>query len=257
MLRGNGSSLRGIAAVNGASSIGLLAGPIVAGLLTQHSVSATAVAAAVAALAVLPTRAMDYAAPANQQSQARLRDVWRIRSVLAGYWASATGGAWSGLVNSYAPVVLARAGQSSSTIGFLISCANAANILGSVIIGRLSRRHVTTGYVACTATAGIGTVLVGLTSGIVPLTSAALVVSGFGAGTLLTLGPSLATDGVRPESRPDALAAAGTFRSAALFATPLGIAVLSHVLPLGLAVAALGIPIMLTTLHRPEPGQKR
>jgi MFS family permease len=150
---------------------------------------------------------------AHQRQESRLRDAWRTRSALAGYWASATGGAWSGLLNSYAPVVLARAGQSSSTIGFIISCANAGNILGSVVVGRLPRRHVTIGYVACIATAGLGTVLIGLMAHLPPLTSVALVLSGFGAGALLTRGPTLATDGVRPENRPDALAAAGTFRA--------------------------------------------
>jgi MFS family permease len=76
-----------------------------------------------------------------------------------------------------------------------------------------------------------------------------LALSGLGAGALQTVGPAVATDAVHPEERGEAIAAAGTFRAAALFAAPLAIAGAITVVPLAAAMAVVGVAIAAPALR--------
>ncbi|NUR08117.1 MAG: hypothetical protein HOQ45_14055 [Nocardioidaceae bacterium] len=55
----------------------------------------------------------------------------------------------------------------------------------------------------------------------------------------------MASDAVHPEERGEAIAAAGTFRAAALLLSPLGVAAMLGVLPLAGAMGVAGVLMLL------------
>jgi hypothetical protein len=149
--------------------------------------------------------------------------IWRRSGVDVGCWAGVSAGAWRGLLSSYVPVVLDAARQPASTIGVLVSVASGASVVGSVVVARARYRRMVRAFVFATlATESTG--LVALAAEAPWAAAALLAVSGLGAGALQTVGPAIATDSVHPEERGEAIAAAGTFRAAALFAAPLAVA---------------------------------
>ena len=113
-------------------------------------------------------------------------------------------------------------------------------------------------FVLGTLAAGIGTALAVALADDVVLVAAALVLSGLGAGALQTVGPAIATDSVHPEERGEAIAAAGTFRAAALFVAPLAVSGLVGFIALAPAMALVGAAMTVPALalrtrrHVPE-----
>lgn len=240
-VRSSASSVRGMAGLNLTSSTGLLAGPVVAGLLGELDlrwplwVAAGAAVVATALAARLPGHP-PYRPPLRPADQ----PLWRHPAVVAAGWTGATAGAWRGLLASYVPVVLERAGQGSAAIGALVAAANAASIAGSGLAGR--RRVVTTGALTtCTLATGLGLSAAALSAEAALVCCLALVVSGVGAGGLQTFGPALAADGVHPEERGLAIASTGTYRAVALFVAPMAVAGLVLALPAATALAVAGL----------------
>ncbi len=129
-------------------------------------------------------------------------------------------GAWRGLLSSYVPVALDAARQPASTIGVLVSVANGASVVGSAVVARACYRRMVRAFVFATLATGVATGLVALAADAPWAAAALLAVSGLGAGALQTVGPAIAADSVHREERGEAIAAAGTFRAAALFAAP-------------------------------------
>jgi MFS family permease len=166
----------------------------------------------------------------------------------AGCWASLTAGAWRGLVSSYIPVALERAAQPVPVIGALVSVANGANIAGAALVARVRGRTLVRVVTGSMLAAGIGSALVAALAGSAPLAGALLGLSGLGAGALQTLGPALASDSVHPQERGDAIAATGTFRAAALFASPLAVAGMLSAVTLTPAMLVAGLLITLPAL---------
>lgn len=249
VVRGDGSSVGRLAVVNLVASIGQLIGPVAAGIIASRSLTPALVAAAVIALVcMLPPLALDRLPP-FAPSQDRPRGfIWRRPGVDAGCWASLTAGAWRGLISSYVPVALERAGQPVPVIGVLVSVANGANIAGAALVARARGRTLVRAVTASMLAAGIGSSLVALLAGSAPLAAVLLAASGLGAGALQTLGPALASDVVHPEERGDAIAATGTFRAAALFASPLAVAGLLSGIGLAPAMLIAGLLITLPAL---------
>jgi MFS family permease len=244
MVRGDRPAVTGLAVINLVSAGGLLIGPVLAGWIGETSLSAAlAVAAALAALACVPTLLLDrppaFAPPAARPPGR----IWRRPGVDAGCWAAVSSGAWRGLLGSYVPVALEGAGQTTAAIGLLISLANGAQLAGSAAIGRLGVRALTVSLVVGALAAGAGTAAVGVAAGSVVLAGIALVVSGLGAGGLQTAGPAVAAEAVHREERGEAIAASGTFRAAALLVAPLGAAGLVTFAPVAVALAIGGVLI--------------
>src|SRR6185312_12155842 len=204
-----------------------------------------AAASGVALVAVVPTFLLDRLPPFVPPADRPPGRLWRRPGVDLGCWAGVTAGAWRGLLTSYVPVALAAARQSSATIGALVSVANGASVAGAALVGRVRERGATRGFVLGIVAAGGGTALATVVAGQVVLAAAVLALSGIGAGALQTLGPAMATEAVHPEERGDAIAAAGTFRAAALFVAPLAVAGLLGVVGLAGAMAAAGGAITL------------
>jgi hypothetical protein len=223
---------------------------VLAGLLAETSAPfALAVGSGIAAAAMLPTFLLTRLPPFTPPEDRRPGRIWRRPGVDAGCWAGVTAGAWRGLLSSYVPVVLEAARQSSSTIGVLVSTANGASIAGVALVSRVRDRWLVRSFPLGVLAAAVGTAAVAPLASLAWVAGAALVVSGLGAGTLQTVGPAVATDAVHPEERGDAIAAAGTFRAAALFLAPLGVAGLVSVLPLTAAMVTTGAMIAVPVVY--------
>jgi MFS family permease len=244
MVRGDRPAVTGLAFVNLVAAAGLLIGPVLAGWIGETSLrSALAVAAVLAALACGPTLLLDRLPPFVPPADRPPGRIWRRPGVSAGCWAALSSGAWRGLVGSYVPVALKGAGQTTALIGVLVSVANGAQLAGSGVVGRLGSRALAVSLVVGSLAAGAGIAAVGPAAGSVVLAGLALVVSGLGAGALQTAGPAVAAEAVHREERGEAIAAAGTFRAAALLVAPLGAAGIVTVAPVALALALGGVLI--------------
>jgi MFS family permease len=244
VVRGDRPAVTGLAMINLVSAAGLLVGPVVAGWIGEVSLTAAlVVATGLSVLACVPSLLLDrlppFAPPANRPPGR----IWRRPGVDAGCWAAVSGGAWRGLLGSYVPVALQGAGQTTATIGLLVTVANAAQLGGSAVVGRLRARGLAVSLVVGTLVAGLGTAAVGPAAGSALLAAAALVVSGLGAGALQTVGPAVAAEAVHREERGLAIASTGTFRSAALLVTPLAAAGIVAFAPVSVALAAGGVII--------------
>lgn len=249
VVRGEGSSVSALAMVNFVSSVGLLAGPVAAGLMLERGADLTLlVATGAAALAIPITRLLDRLPPFVVPFDRPPGRLWRRPGVAAGCWAGVSAGAWRGLISSYVPVALQQAGQSSSTIGVLVSVANAASVAGAGVVGRVSPQGAWKAFGAGTLAAGVGTATVAAVAGSAPLAAMALALSGLGAGALQTIGPAVATEAVHPQERGEAIAVTGTFRAGALFVAPLGVAALILAVPLTAAMTLAGVLITVPVL---------
>lgn len=256
VVRGPGRAVGALATINFVSSIGLLLGPVVAGVLVERSARiALAVGAAIAAVGVLPAlllaRLPAFSPPASRPPVR----IWRRAGVDRACWAGVSAGAWRSLLSSYVPVALEAAAQPASTIGALVSVANGASVAGAALVARVRDRWLDRTFVLGTLAAGGATGAVVLVADTWWAAAMLLAVSGLGAGALQTVGPAIAAESVHPEERGDAIAAAGTFRAAAMFAAPLAVACAIVVFPLTATMAAAGALIAASVLavRAPSP----
>jgi MFS family permease len=240
-VRGPRAAVRGMAVVNLSSSVGLLVGPVLAGALGERSlVLAMAVGAGMAAVGLVPALLLHRYPPFSPPTGTSQKRIWRRPGVDAGCWAGVSAGAWRGLLGSYVPVALDQARQSTGLIGVLVAIANAAQMSGSAGVTRLDRRGLARSLVAGAVLAGAGTAAVGFVAGHAVLAGLALALSGIGAGLLQTAGPAVAVEAVHPEERGTVMATSGTFRAAALLASPLVAAGIVAVAPVSVALAVGG-----------------
>jgi hypothetical protein len=243
-VRGSGSSVKSLARVQLVGNVGTLSGPPIAGIAAVASLQAAlGLGASIALVGAVFSRAMADLAPFDRQRRVGEPRIWRRPGVDVACWAGFTAGGWRAMLGSYVPVVLASAGLSPSITGGLLALADGASIAVAAVLVRHSprnmRRAVDVGVLVCCL--GLG--LVSVVASEPAIVGLFIAIGGAGSGVLTTIGPALASDSVRPDERGDAIAAAGTFRAAALFATPAGVAAgLAWVpLPVGLAIAAVGL----------------
>ena len=249
VVRGPGRAAGALAQVNVIAAIGLLAGPVLAGVLSERSPTrALVVATAVALVGAVPALLLDRLPPFVPPPDRPPGRLWRRPGVNVGCWAGVTAGAWRALLTSFVPVALDQARQSSSTIGALVAAANGASLVGTAVSGRLPRHwtgRVLGGGIVVT---GVATAATAAVAGSVALSAVTLVASGVAASIVQVLGPASAAESVHPEERGEAIAVSGTFRAGALLAAPLAVAGLVAVLPLAPAVALVGAGMTLPAL---------
>ena len=249
VVRGAGRAAGALATVNLVSSTGLLAGPVVAGLLSERTpVLALVVAAVIALVGVLPTLLLDRLPPFVPPDERPPGRLYRRPGVDLGVWGGFTAGAWRGLLGSYVPVALDAARQSASTIGVLVSVANAAALVGSAAAARVPTRWSRRAVLVAMVVTGLTTALTAALASSLVLAAVVLATSGLAAGLVQVLSLAAASDSVHPEERGDAIAISGTFRAGALFAAPLAVAGMVVVLPLGAAVAVVGVAMTAPAL---------
>jgi MFS family permease len=248
-VRTRSSPLRAIAFVNLISSVGLVAGPVVAGLLAAQSQVALTLAAGAAVLGSAAAMLMTRLAALEAHERGESSVVWRRPPVLRSSTASAGAGAWSALLVSYVPVVLAGQ-QPGSIVGILVALANASNIVGSVVVAAVRSGHLGRWLVAGAVANGVGLALVTPSASSVFFAGLVLVLSGLGSGVLLTLGPALATAAVGEHERASAIALTGGARAAAMLVTPLVVAAAVTTVPLGAAIGAVGVVLTIPAVIR-------
>jgi MFS family permease len=259
VVRGTGRAVGALATVNFISSFGMLVGPVLAGTLTERSPLLALATAGVASLVgIVPTLFLDRLPPFQPPPDRPPGRIWRRPGVDAGSWAGVTAGAWRGILGSYIPVALDAARQSPSMIGALVSVANGALVIGSGIVGRIRTEDSGRAFALGIVATGIGTAVTGLAAGNALVAGTALAVSGLGAGMLQTIGPAIATEAVHAEERGEVIAVTGTFRAAALFASPLVLAAALGAVTLAPAIAGVGLimtapAVTARRIGRPAP----
>jgi MFS family permease len=240
-VRGKGRAGVALARMNVASGWGQLLGPIAAGFLVDLSLPvallvSTGLALVAAATGCVIDRYPPFAAVVDR-SAGRL---WRRPGVDTGCWSGVTTGAWRGLLGSYVPVVLASA-NSATTVGVLISVANAASLAGAAWMTKLGGPAMRRTYLPATLLCGVTTALIAVMADNVLVVGALLAISGAAVGLLQVVGSAIAVDAVTPDERGDVIAATGTFRAVALLGTPALVAGLLGVIALAPAMAAVGV----------------
>jgi MFS family permease len=261
-VRSSASAVGALTLINLASGAGALVGPALAGFLASRSLEfSLAVGAGIGAAAVVPSLLLVRFRPflpVNQGDGAAPQQIWRRPGVNAACWMGVTAGSWRGLLNSYVPVMLSQAGQTASAVGFLVAVANGAALLGSAGSGWVRRWGARGSLLLGVITTGVGIAAIGAFAGTAYLAACCLAVSGVGAGILQTVGPALATETVHPEERGQAIASTGTFRAAALFLAPMGMAGIVLFLPVGGALLLAGLlmttPALAGRSAAPAPG---
>lgn len=243
VVRGDGSSVKALASVNLIGNLGLLSGPVAAGLLIGADARrALGLAAVAALLSALPAARFDRLPPFRRLADRLPGRLWQRRGVWEGCYAGVTAGAWRGLLGSYVPLALVHAGHGSLTVGVLVAVANAASIVGAWLVARVEdesrARHV---LLVGTPVTGLALAAMGPLASSTVLAGLMLTLSGIAAGGLQVLGPASAADAVHPEERGEAIAVTGTWRAASLFVAPLATAGLVAVLPVGAAMAVTGV----------------
>jgi MFS family permease len=248
-VRSSASAVGALTLINLASGAGALVGPALAGLLASRSLEfSLAVGAGIGVAAVIPSLLLVRFRPflhVKHDDGAAPKQIWRRPGVNAACWMGVTAGSWRGLLNSYVPVILSQAGQTASAVGFLVAVANAAALLGSAASGWVRSIGARGSLLLGVITTGVGIAGIGTFADTAYLAACCLAVSGVGAGILQTVGPALATETVHPEERGQAIASTGTFRAAALFLAPMGMAGIVLVLPVGAALLIAGF--LMTT----------
>lgn len=250
-VRVSGSAVRGLTVINMAAGAGALTGPALAGVLGERSFQLALIVGAVAgAAAVVPAWMLRELRPFARVSKGERgrRRMWTKPGVDAACWMSAVAGGWRGMLSSYVPVVLSQAGQTSSTLGLLVSVTNIAAMLGSGVSALVRRLPVKALFVVSALAAGAGMAGLGLAAASAVAAAAALAVSGLGAGVLQTVGPAVGSEAVDPDRKGDAIASAGMFRALALLAVPGGMAALVAMLPLTTAFLLVGAAMTLPSL---------
>jgi MFS family permease len=242
------AAAHGLASINLASGLGLVVGPGFAGMLLEEAASLAMAAASVAAVLALSAAALLTRLPLLPAPVEQGRESTRIAArpgVRAASLATASVGAWVGLVGAYIPVLLERAAHSPAAIGAVLAATNAATVIAGWLSRFVRRAAFGSALALGTALTGFGLAVAGPTAEHLAIAGTALVVSGLAMGLLQTIGPALAAETVAPYERGDAIAAVGLSRSSASFAAPFGVAALLVYLPLGHALLAAGVLVGL------------
>lgn len=236
-----------IAMLNLAASVAMVIGPIVGGLVSDHSaVTALWIATGVSATAIVPTLFISRPPPFVANTSMSKRGFIRQPDIAVGLVANAMAGGWRGLLGSYVPVALERAGRSGGMIGVLITVANAAAIVGSFVSARVPPRTARTAIALSIVSTTLGTAITGFGSLPLVVLGLGLAMGGVATGVLQVLGLTIAAESVPRDHRGDAIAVTGTLRAGALFAAPFGVAML-------LSVTALGPAVVVMTLVLAAP----
>lgn len=239
--------IRRLVDISIASSLGTMMGPALGGGLAGIALTSALLAAVLGATAAsIGAIFMRRSTPFDRRGSAGSLALLKRDGVDVACWASVVSGLWSSMISSYAPVILLRAGIGAVGIGWLITASEAAAAVTLLslrgIAGARLRRVVRV------AAAGVIASLVALAliPGNFAIYAMLLIAGGAASGAVINLAPAMASLAATPDEQGDALSLAGTFRAAALFATPATAGALLAVAPLGGAIAAIcvvvGIP---------------
>lgn len=256
-VRGDRGSVGSLARVQLVGNFGTLIGPLLAGIISSTSLQlALVLGAGTGLFGAAFSMATRYLPPfVRDPETAGHGRVWRRPGVDVGCWASYTAGGWRALLGSYFPVVLTEAGLGPSAVGAFMALADGASFGSAALLARWTPTAVRPVVSASTIATGVAVVGMPFVAWAPILAAGLMIVGGLGAGLLLTMGPAIASDGVSAQERGEAIAAAGTFRAIAIFATPAAVAASLSVvaLPVGIVVAGvlLAVPTLASAFRAP------
>lgn len=245
VVRASDSSVVALSKLNMMQGAGQLAGPLLAGILGVWSLPISLwVAAGFSAVAVVPAVMLIRFAPFKKRTHdlsEAPRSLWANPGIrIAGNMTGIAGG-WRGILNSYLPVILSASGYGVHAVGILITVTNLSALGGSASAKWAQIRGPRFSLGAGGLSAGLGLCMVAFFPEPVILAVLFLVISGWGAGVLQTVGPALSADSVDAEDRGRSIALIGTFRSVSLLLSPLIGAGLVFVMPsVAIATAVSG-----------------
>lgn len=240
-VRGQPEAVRGLVELTLAGNVGTLAGPVIAGFLGTVDLALALAAGVMAGTGAVLVAAVLHAHPPFDRARgAGILPLLRREGVGMAAWASAVGGGWWSMLGSYVPVLLAAAGFRPDVIGLAVTASEGAGTLALAALRRVPAAAVRGLLAASTA----GVVLALAAFAIAPASISAylvvLVLGGAASGSVTALAPAVASLAARPEEQGDALALSGTFRAAALLGSPAAMAGLVTIVPVSVALAALG-----------------
>lgn len=236
--------IRRLVDLNVAGNAGTLVGPALGGLLASIGLTVALVAGAAGALvAVLGTALLRAFPPFDRRRSAGTRRLLRRRGVDVACWASVVGGLWWSMMGSFVPVLLVGAGVGSVGVGWAITASEGAGMVALLAQRSVSRRRIGPAVRISAVVATLALIGIALLPPVLPAAVALLVVGGAAAGSTSTLSPAMATVVATADEQGDALALTGTFRAAALFASPAAVGALVVPLAVGPAMAAVAIVV--------------
>lgn len=233
-----GSSL---ARVTLAGNVGLVVGPALAGACLDVSVAlGLGLGVVCSVLAFVVSLRLTRWPPFNPPVDANRVRVWRRRPVVIGSVATCVAGSWRGLLGSYVPVALVAGSQTSASVGLAVTLGSAANTIAALVLVRWQPLRPARFIAVSCAAAGIGIGTLGVSAASAVAVVVCLVVSGYAAGLLQIAGSAIAAQGVHPEERADVLALTGMVRAGSIMLSPVTVAVMLPVMPVGAALALVG-----------------
>lgn len=243
-IRDQPEPIRRLVDLNVAGNAGTLVGPAVGGLLASIGLTVALVAGAAGALvAVLGTALLRAFPPFDRRRSAGTRRLLRRSGVDVACWASVVGGLWWSMMGSFVPVLLVGAGVSSVGVGWAITASEGAGMLALLAQRSVSRKRIGLAVRVSAFVASLALIAIALLPPVLPVTLALLVIGGAAAGSTTTLSPAMATLVATRDEQGDALSLTGTFRAAALFASPAAVGALVVPFAVGPAMAAVALVV--------------
>ena len=248
-----GVATRQLAFVQTAGQIGGLVGPALAGTLAVLSLFAALWAAVIlACLGVLIGLALAPMPPYPRRPRGIGTPIWRREGIGVGCWAGAAGGAWRGILDSFVPVLLEGAGFSARPIGWLMSIADAASVIGTAAVAKWGDKGMDRFVPSAAMALATGLLLLPISDQALVI-GLVLVVAGLSGGLFGVLSTAAINESVDPADQGAALALVGVYRAGARSATPALIsgALLLVSLPVALAGAAVAVVLPSIWLRIP------
>ena len=261
-IRDQPEPIRRLVDLNVAGNAGTLVGPAVGGLLASIGLTVALVAGAAGALvASLGRHSSGAFPPFDRKRSAGTRRLLRRTGVDVACWASVVGGLWWSMMGSFVPVLLVAAGVGSIGVGWAITGSEAAGMFALLALRTVSRRRIAPAVRIAAVVASVALVLIALLPPVLPVAIALLLIGGAAAGSVTTLSPAMATLVASADEQGDALSLTGTFRAAALFASPAAVGVLVTPLAVGPAMAIVALVVgaagAVVGRERPRPVASR
>jgi len=257
-VRTGASAVRELANLSVIGNVGTMAGPVIAGAAIGVSThTALAAGCAVALVGALAAFRLPRFAPYQRHRNGEGTALWRQRSVAIACWSACVAGGWRAMLSSFVPVSLSGAGMSTATVGWLLAAADLAGIVANLFLrrrGRVGSHRLLGGAVLATA---LGLAAIPVVAGSVWLAAAALAISGAGAALISTLSVESGRREAHASAEGDVIALVGTFRAAAIFASPAATSMLLLVVGLPVALAATSIVLAIPALSLLATGRNR
>jgi MFS family permease len=242
-VRGPGHPTKQLGFVQTMGQIGNLLGPALAGTLAAISLSASLWAGVIiAGLGVIVAGTLHSLAPYQREPAATRTPIWKRKGVGPGAWAGAAAGAWRGILDSFVPVILDRAGLTARLIGWLMSTADGSSLAATAAVARWGGSNVGRFIPLSAAALGAGVILLPLVDATVAII-VVLIVAGVGGGLAGILSTASVNESVEPSEQGAAIALAGVYRAGARSFAPAFISgmLLFFAMPVALTLAGLGV----------------